>query len=143
MTGQLAVFGQRATDVKRVIAEGNASASTVFVMVENKEAVARVDQIAAVDGVDVVLVGSNDLAIELGVPSGFRTDEFRGALESVSRACRAHGKIMGLAGIYNQPDIQEWAIRELGVRYMLCQQDSGLIAAGAVKCAAEVSKLEG
>lgn len=49
---------------------------------------------------------------------------------------------MGLAGIYDQPDIQGWAVRELGVRYMMCQQDSGLISGGAVKCAAAVAGLE-
>lgn len=94
------------------------------------------------DGVDVVLVGSNDLAIELGAPADFRSDRFRQALMRVSEACRKYEKVMGLAGIYDTPNIQDWAIHTLGVRFMLCQQDSGLIAGAAAKCLAAVEMVE-
>ncbi|KAM0326287.1 hypothetical protein ACHAQA_006885 [Verticillium albo-atrum] len=125
-----------------IIEESNTAASSVFVMLESQEAIDSVDEIAAVPGVDVLLIGSNDLAIGLGVPGGFQTDVFRNALLTVSGACKKHGKIMGLAGIYDQRDFHEWAIRTLGVRYLLCQQDSGLIAQGAVKSAANVPEVE-
>ncbi|KAM0296076.1 hypothetical protein ACHAPM_010586 [Fusarium culmorum] len=126
----------------QVISETNALASTVFVMIENAAAVDNVDDIAAVQGVDVVLVGSNDLAIELGIPGEFRHETFRRALTRISEACKKHGKVMGLAGIYDQPDIHDWAIHTLGVRFLLCQQDSGLIAGGAAKCMAAVEAVE-
>lgn len=42
------------------------------------------DDIAAVDGVDILLIGSNDLAIELGVPGQFESTGFRDTLEKVS-----------------------------------------------------------
>ncbi|KAG5665093.1 hypothetical protein KAF25_008827 [Fusarium avenaceum] len=142
MTGQLPVISLKTFPQPQVINEINTSASTVFVMIENKSAVEKVDEIAAVDGVDVVLVGSNDLAIELGVPGEFRSEIFRGALTEVSKACKEHGKVMGLAGIYDQADIHDWAIHSLGVRFMLCQQDSGLIAGSAVKCLASVQDIE-
>ena len=138
MTGALPVFGLQPTDTLTVVEETNANASSVIVMIETKQGIEQVDEIAAVPGVDVLLIGSNDLAIELGVPAGFRTDVFRSALESVSRACKKHNKIMGLAGIYDQQDIHEWAINTLGVRYMLLQQDSGLILGAGKKCAAAV-----
>ncbi|KAM0412843.1 hypothetical protein ACHAPD_007890 [Fusarium lateritium] len=111
-------------------------------MIENATAVDNVDEIAAVEGVDVVLVGSNDLAIELGIPGEFRHDTFRHVLTLISEACKKHGKVMGLAGIYDQPDIHDWAIQTLGVRFLLCQQDSGLIAGGAAKCLAGVEAVE-
>lgn len=111
-------------------------------MMETKEAIDHVNEIAAVEGADVLLVGSNDLAIDLGVPGGFQTPIFRSALEKISRACREHGKIMGLAGIYDNYEIQNWAMNTLGVRFMLCQQDSGLIASGAVKCLQELPSVE-
>lgn len=111
-------------------------------MIENKAAVDRVDEIASVDGVDVLLVGSNDLAVKLGVPGDFCNDEFRDALSSVSAAWKKHGKIMSLAGIYDQPDIHEWAIYTLGVRFLLDQQDLGLIAGGAIKCLASLIEAE-
>lgn len=142
MTGQLPVFSLKIFPQAQVIHESNTSASTVFVMIENETAIEKIDEIASVEGVDVLLIGSNDLAIELGVPGEFRSDRFKGALRQVSAACKKHGKVMGLAGIYDQPDIHDWAIHSLGVRFMLCQQDSGLIAGGATKCLAAVANVE-
>lgn len=77
MTGQLPLFSLRPIPQDRVIEESNTSASSVIVMIETKDAVENVDEIAAVEGVDVLLVGSNDLSIELGVPGGFQTPAFR------------------------------------------------------------------
>lgn len=142
MTGQLPVFSLRPTPPSCIIEESNRFASSVFLMVETKDSIEQVDGIAAVEGADVLLIGSNDLAIELGVPGGFRSDEFRGALEAVSAACLKHGKVMGLAGIYDDPEIHDWAINTLNVRYILCQQDSGLIASGAARCMAAVTQVE-
>ncbi|GKU09705.1 unnamed protein product [Fusarium langsethiae] len=142
MTGQLPVISLKTFPQPQVIRETNASGSTVFVMIENASAVENVNDIAAVEGVDVVLVGSNDLAIELGIPGEFRHETFRRVLTRISEACKKHGKIMGLAGIYDQPDIHDWAIHKLGVRFLLCQQDSGLIAGGAAKCLAGVEAVE-
>ena len=142
MTGQLPVFSLKPSPADQVIQNTNASASTVIVMVESKEAVERADDIASVDGVDMLLIGSNDLSIELGIPGGFRTDTFRTALEGVSAACKKRGKIMGLAGIYDQPDIHDWAINSLGARFLLCQQDSGFIATGAIECSAAVDSVD-
>ncbi|KUJ22227.1 Phosphoenolpyruvate/pyruvate domain-containing protein, partial [Mollisia scopiformis] len=138
MTGQLPVFSLQATSHDRVINETNKSASSVVLMIETKDGIEKVDEIAAVEGVDMILIGSNDLAIELGVPGGFHTPIFRSALESVSEACRRHGKTMGLAGIYDNYEIQDWAINTLQVRYLLCQGDSGIIASGAARCIAAV-----
>ncbi|KAF4960073.1 hypothetical protein FSARC_10568 [Fusarium sarcochroum] len=142
ITGQLPALSLKSFPQPDVIRETNEHASTVFVMIENERAVERVEEIAAVGGVDVVLVGSNDLAIELGAPADFRSDKFRQALTRVSKACRKYGKVMGLAGIYDTPDIHDWAIHSLGVRFMLCQQDSGLIAGAAAKCLAAVESVE-
>ncbi|QGI79903.1 hypothetical protein CEK25_006632 [Fusarium fujikuroi] len=142
ITGQLPAFSLKPYPQADVIRETNEHASTVFVMIENECAVQKVEETAAVDGVDVVLVGSNDLAIELGAPADFRSDRFRQALMRVSEACRKYEKVMGLAGIYDTPDIQDWAIHTLGVRFMLCQQDSGLFAGAAAKCLAAVEMVE-
>ncbi|EKV06092.1 Phosphoenolpyruvate/pyruvate domain-containing protein [Penicillium digitatum] len=142
MTGQLPFFSLKTTPTGQVIDESNSIASSVILMIETKDAIDSVDEIAAVDGADVLLVGSNDLAIDLGIPGGFHTPIFRSALERISRACRQHGKIMGLAGIYDNYQIQNWAINTLGVRFMLCQQDSGLIASGAVECLRKLPSVE-
>ncbi|KAI0102036.1 Pyruvate/Phosphoenolpyruvate kinase-like domain-containing protein [Nemania sp. FL0031] len=142
MTGQLPVFSYKATPTGRVIQEGNAFASSVILMIETKEAIENIDKIAAVDGADVLLIGSNDLSIELGVPGDLKNLVFRSALEAVSAACQRHGKTMGLAGVYDNYEVQNWAVNTLGVRFMVCHVDSGLIASGASRCIATVAKIE-
>jgi 2-keto-3-deoxy-L-rhamnonate aldolase RhmA len=134
MTGQLPQFSYTARPHETVIAESNSRGSTVFVMIETVQAIGNLDAIASVEGVDVLLVGSNDLSIELGIPAQFESPVFRDALEKVSRACRQNGKIMALGGIYDRPDIQRWAVHELGVRWILGGQDSSFIAKGAAGC---------
>ncbi|KAL7908499.1 Pyruvate/Phosphoenolpyruvate kinase-like domain-containing protein [Trichoderma velutinum] len=131
MTGQMPMFGMRPTPVKDVMEFTNRSGSTVIAMIEDRGAVEVINDIAAVDGVDVVLVGSMDLSIDLGVPAQFNSQEYRVALETVSKACRSHGKTFGVAGIYNNPEIQDWIINTLGARFMLVEQDNSLIAGGA------------
>jgi 2-keto-3-deoxy-L-rhamnonate aldolase RhmA len=141
MTGQLPLFSLQPTPTQRIVDETNAHASSVILMIETADSVANVEDIASVDGVDVLLIGSNDLAIELQVPGQFTSTEFRSALEKVSAACRKFGKTFGLAGIYDAPDIQRWALQELGAGFMLVQQDSGLLSAAGKKAADAVSML--
>ncbi|KAI0870622.1 Pyruvate/Phosphoenolpyruvate kinase-like domain-containing protein [Hypoxylon argillaceum] len=142
MTGQLPIFSFKSIPASRAIQEGNAFSSSVILMIETKEGIRNVDEIAAVVGADVVLIGSNDLSINLGVPGDYQSPVFRSALEAVGAACRRHGKTMGLAGVYDNYEVQNWAVNTLGVRFMMCQVDSGLIASGAARCIAAVPKVE-
>lgn len=141
MTGQLPIFRLRPMPIPTVIEESNAHASTVVLMIETKDSIDNVNEIAAVEDADVLLIGSNDLSIELGVPGDFKSQPFRDALTAVSQACKKYGKTMGLAGIYDWPDLQAWAIDELGVRVILAQQDSGLLVGGGKKCVQALKKL--
>lgn len=133
MTGQLPQFGLRGMPIDTTIQVANQSLSTVFVMIESADAVENVLEIAAVDGVDVVLVGSTDLSIDLGVGGQFDHPKYRNAIINVSEACQAKGKVMGLAGVYDSPEIHSWAINDLGVRFMLVQQDTSLLSQGAAR----------
>ena len=110
-------------------------------MIETKESIENVDEIAAVDGVDVLLIGSNDLAIEHGVPGKFESAEFRSALEAVSHACRKYGKIFGLAGIYVKQELHDWVLNTLGAKFILGQQDSGLLARSSKEVVDALSKI--
>lgn len=126
----------------KVIEVCDAVGSSVILMIEAADSVEHIDSIAAVDGVDALLIGCLDLSTDMGIPGQFDAREFRRALETVSAACQRHGKIMGLAGLYENPEIQDWAINTLKVRFMMCQQDSNILAAGAIKCAAGARSVE-
>ncbi|KAK3721946.1 hypothetical protein LTR37_002762 [Vermiconidia calcicola] len=61
MAGPQPIFGMKTMPMKETIQQCNESASTVIAMIESKDAIEVVDDIAAVEGVDVLLVGSSDL----------------------------------------------------------------------------------
>ena len=67
----------------------------VICMIETPQAVANVRDIAGVDGVDAVLVGSSDLTQAMGMPPPAQVDA---AISQVIDGARAAGKIIGVAG---------------------------------------------
>lgn len=102
------------------------NASTLLVlMIETAEAVANADQIAAVPGVDVLLVGANDLSMELGIPGELDHPEMMKALEDIVAACRANNVFPGLGGIYRQ-DLIERCVA-MGFRMILADSDLSLM----------------
>jgi len=142
MTGQLPQFSLVPTPLDKVIQESNSHGSTVLLMIETKDSIANINEIAEVEGVDVLLVGSNDLSIELGVAAKFESDIFKSALTAVSEACKYHKKVFGLAGIYDKPDYQRWAVNNLGVRFILGGQDSSVLTSGTKQCMAALMSIE-
>ena len=84
--------------------------------------------IAAVDGVDVLLVGGSDLSATMGMPGEFARAEFKEALRTVFDAAKAAGKSAGLGGVYNEALMQEFI--GLGARFVLGGADMSFILAG-------------
>jgi 2-dehydro-3-deoxyglucarate aldolase/4-hydroxy-2-oxoheptanedioate aldolase len=68
----------------------------VIAQIESAASVAAVDEIAAVDGVDVLFIGPRDLSHDLGVPGDVTAPAFVQALDTVLAAGRRHGKACGL-----------------------------------------------
>lgn len=104
--------------------------SLVIVMIETPEAVERADAIAAVDGVDVLLIGSNDLCTEMGIPGQLRHPRLAQAYERVAAACRAHGRHLGVGGIRGDAELQR-SLLALGARFLIAGNDVGYLASAA------------
>ena len=68
----------------------------VIAQIESAASVKVVDEIAAVDGVDVLFIGPRDLSHDLGVPGDVTAPAFVDALDTVLAAGRRHGKACGL-----------------------------------------------
>ena len=142
MWGQQPALGLRATAFTQVIEVCDSVASSVILMIEAFDSIENIDAIAGVENVDALLVGCLDLSTDMGIPGKFESAEFRAALERISAACQRYGKLMAIAGLYNNPEIQDWAINTLKVRFILCQQDSNLLATAAIECAKDVASVD-
>src|SRR4051812_47794353 len=105
------------------------AANLTVVMLETPTAIANADDIAAVPGIDVLLIGSNDLCAEMGIPGDFGSGRLAEAYRTMIAACRKHGKFPGMAGVYNEAIMPRYI--EMGVRFILSGQDAAFLMAGA------------
>ncbi|MFG1421663.1 HpcH/HpaI aldolase family protein [Roseixanthobacter liquoris] len=101
----------------------------VVVMIETPEGVENVDAIAAVPGVDVLLVGGSDLSAEYGIPGEFDHPRIVAAFEKTSAACERNGKILGLGGIYDHAIMERYI--KMGSQFILSGSDLSFLVAGA------------
>lgn len=105
----------------------NQTGSTVFLQIETRKGLENVFDIAAVPGVDVLMVGANDLSLELGAVGMFDRPDFLQALQRVGEACKQHGKIFGIGGIYTRLDLMDKIVNEFGARWILGGNDQPLL----------------
>ncbi len=115
----------------------NATTLTVA-MVETPEAVDIVDDIAAVDGLDVVMMGCGDLTMNLGIPGQTGDPQIVEAMEKLTAACKKHGKFSGIGGVANTEHLQNYVA--MGVQFILGGADTRFLASAA---AAQSAKLRG
>ena len=101
----------------------------VAVQIETQKAVDNLDEIAAVDGVDALFVGPNDLCMSmgLGVPVTWEHPLLLGALENVIKAAEDKGKAPGL---YANVNNIKWAV-EKGFTFNTVGEADGFLRAGA------------
>jgi 4-hydroxy-2-oxoheptanedioate aldolase len=114
------------------------AATLITVMVESPESVENVDAIAAVPGVDAILVGTNDLAMEMGIPGDFTNPKIVGAYEKVIAACKKHGKFPGMGGVYAEDLMRRYI--GMGMRMILAGGDTGMMMQAATQRAVLLRK---
>ena len=99
-----------------------------IIQIETMEAVDQVNDIARIEGVDVLFIGPSDLTIRMGIFNQFDHPDYRNAIEKVSEAARNAGKT---AGILLQ-DVSEYETYfRLGFRFLACGADSVFVVKGA------------
>lgn len=100
----------------------------LIVQIETAEAVARLDEILSVAGVDAALVGPTDLSVALGVPGAMDDPKLVAAIERTMAACQAHHVVPAI----HTNDVAmtaAWAGR--GMRLVSINSEVGLLTAGA------------
>ena len=115
--GAGALQGYRQTPLAEVNKQGNAS-TTLIAMLETPEGIANADAIASVDGIDMLLIGSNDLCTAMGIPGDLKSPKLRAAYAATAKACKAHDKHLGIGGI--RADVAHVAeLVKLGARFVV------------------------
>ena len=112
-------------------------ATMVIIMIESAEALAKVDEIAAVEGVDLLLIGTNDLCSSLGIPGQLDHEKVRSAYAKAIEACRRHGKHLGVGGLSSQPSLTAEFVK-MGARYVSTGTDLAFLLGAATAKAQQV-----
>ncbi|MGH6815197.1 MAG: HpcH/HpaI aldolase family protein [Hyphomicrobiaceae bacterium] len=99
----------------------------IIAQIETERGLAVVDDIAAVDGIDVLWIGHFDLTNFLGIPGQFDHPKFKDAVARVIAAGKKHKKGLGF-----MPGDETWArtYRDLGFNMLAAGTDHGILMAG-------------
>jgi 2-keto-3-deoxy-L-rhamnonate aldolase RhmA len=101
------------------------TATLVVVMLETARAIDSADAIAAIDGVDVLLVGTNDLCVDLGKPGELGHERIVASYAAVIAACHRHGKWPGMGGVYDEALMRRYV--GMGCRFLQAGGDLALL----------------
>jgi 2-keto-3-deoxy-L-rhamnonate aldolase RhmA len=121
-------YGLRNVSVGEAAHALNAANLTV-VMLETPTAIENAEEIASVPGVDVLLIGTNDLCAEMGIHGDFGNERVAEAYDTMIQACKKQNKFPGMAGIYNETIMPRYI--EMGARFILSGQDANFMLAAA------------
>ena len=135
IAGNYAQLGFTSKPASEVVEMFNSSI-LVVAMMETPQAIENAQQIAAIPGIDVLLMGTNDLCLEMGIPGQIDHPRVAEAIDTVVSACRKHGKWAGLGGVYTRELLQAYIAR--GMRMILAGNDVSLLMAAATEQAAFV-----
>lgn len=117
------------------------AATMVIVQFESAEAVERCEEILAVDGVDMVLFGTNDMTADMGIPGDYDNPRVRDAYARAIAAAKKHGKHVGVGGLASRPKLMAEFVK-MGARYVSTGTDLGFLLGAATASAKQVRALE-
>ena len=111
----------------------------LMVQIETPESVENADDIAGVDGVDLLFVGPNDLALTMGEwPMNWAkmSDKYKDAIARIPKVAKKHGKHAGIQ-IHDAAFANDCVA--LGYQLVGYSGDSGMLAKAAKGARAEVN----
>lgn len=109
----------------------------LIVQVETREALDGIDDILSLPGIDVALVGPNDLSIALGMPGELDDPRFIHAIERTIDACRSHSVVPAIH--VNEVDRATWWAQR-GMRMVSISSEAGLMIKAGKDAVSTVKK---
>ena len=111
------------------------------VMIETPKAVKNAEAIAAVPGIDCLLVGSSDLSMEMGIPGDTGNKKIQSAVDKVLAACKKHKKWPGMGGAYTDALLELYIGK--GMKFLLAGNDLPMLTNAARTHQAKVRSFQG
>lgn len=131
--GGWAHFGYRAVPAAAARQAMN-DATLLILMIESRAALDNIEEIAAVPGVDVIHIGTNDLSTDLGHPGELTHPDVLAAIGRVARACKANGKYAGVGGLTGGDVVKMLTpVIQLGVQFITSATEWNLIIAAGTE----------
>jgi 2-keto-3-deoxy-L-rhamnonate aldolase RhmA len=96
----------------------------IIAQIETREAIENVDAIISTEGIDVGLIGPNDLSISLGIPDLMGSERLTQAIDRVVETAKKRGKASGIH-IGNAELVRKW--RAKGMTVLACSTDIGFM----------------
>jgi len=124
LPGPLARFGFRMPPAPRMMAETE-KATLLIPMIESAAALEAAEAIAAVPGLDALMVGTNDLAADLGLAGRLDHPDLAAAFARIARAAAAHGLAFAVIGL-PEPLLDPLGFA-LGARMVVATNDVNLL----------------
>jgi 4-hydroxy-2-oxoheptanedioate aldolase len=125
-------------------AEANAAindATMVIVQFESAAALEQADEIASVEGVDMVLIGVNDMLASMGLAGQYEHPKVRDAYARTIEACRKHGKHVGVGGLSTRPKLATEFVA-MGARLVSTGTDIQFLLAAMTEKAKQVHDIK-
>ncbi len=121
--------------IPEIIEHLNAN-TMVVLQIETRRALEARNELLAVPGIDVVMVGPADLSIALGVPGEFQHPTMVDAMEKIRDSCIERGIAPGTQ-TRSIPQAKFW--RERGMRFLGCSNETGMLYERASEIVRELS----
>lgn len=130
LPGPLAVCGFEPVSVGTLM-ETSEAQTRVIAMIESRSGLEAAEDIAALEGIDGLMIGTNDLAAGLGHVGDVAHETVRQAFADIGRAALAHGKTFGTMGLPSEL-VGPQALA-LGARMIVATNEINLLSDGAAK----------
>ncbi|WP_428485993.1 HpcH/HpaI aldolase family protein [Rhodopila sp.] len=137
--GPLSHYQYRSFPINETNAAMN-DATSLVVMLETVAALENVEAIIATEGVDLLLVGSNDLCGEMGITGQYDHPRLKDAFARAITAARSVGKHVGIGGLASRDDLMTQFVT-MGARYVSTGTDLAFLAAACAQKARLVREM--
>jgi 4-hydroxy-2-oxoheptanedioate aldolase len=110
-----------------------------IVQIETVEALSHLDEIASVDGVDILFIGPGDLTMDMGIFGQFNHPRYIKAVEDIILAASKAGKVVGIL-FFDTHDYRRY--HDMGIRFIGCGSDSVFLGNGAKEMVRKLNEMK-